>query len=303
MLPKPPPRSGQVGFLYLPPFRVQGVSVAGEQTAIHIPELGLGFDIGLCPRPILSAQIIALTHGHMDHVAGLPYYFSQRVFQKIGTGTCVCHHSIAGAIQNMVGSWVDLEQQNTPYKIIPLKHGESIQIKPNVFLKGLEAKHTVPAMSYVVTEHRNKLKSKFKNLPQTKLKNLKSQGEKITNTVVLPLVACTGDTQISDHLFDVDFCEANIVITECTFFEEKHRDRALIGKHLHIHDVVELLSVWKAKHVVITHTTRRTTMDSVRQKIKEVVPKEHWERVHLLMDHRTNRSRYEKQVAELGEGG
>ena len=303
MLPKPPPRSGQVGFLYLPPFRVQGISVAGEQTAIHVPELGLGFDVGLCPRPLLSADFIALTHGHMDHVAGLPYYFSQRVFQKIGTGTCVCHHSIAGAVQDMVGSWADLEQQNMPYKIIPLKDGESTKIKPGVFLKALEAKHTVPAMSYVVVEHRNKLKAEFKDLPQSGLKELKSQGTDITNTVVLPLVACTGDTQVGDHLFSVDFCDANIVITECTFFEDGHKERALVGKHLHIQDLVELLDVWRAKHVVVTHTTRRTTIESVRKKIKEVVPTEHQKRIHLLMDHRNNRARYEKQVADFNEGG
>ena len=30
MLPKPPPREGNLGFLYIPPYRVQGLSVAGE---------------------------------------------------------------------------------------------------------------------------------------------------------------------------------------------------------------------------------------------------------------------------------
>ncbi len=39
MLPKTPPRTGQVGFLYAPPYRIQGISVAGEQTVVQIPEL------------------------------------------------------------------------------------------------------------------------------------------------------------------------------------------------------------------------------------------------------------------------
>src|SRR4051812_46990205 len=34
VLPKPPPREGTLGFLYLPPYRVQGLSVAGEETCI-----------------------------------------------------------------------------------------------------------------------------------------------------------------------------------------------------------------------------------------------------------------------------
>ena len=59
MLPKRPPRSGRDGFLYLPPYRVQGISVAGEQTAIHVPELDVAFDVGLCPKTVLTAPFVA----------------------------------------------------------------------------------------------------------------------------------------------------------------------------------------------------------------------------------------------------
>ena len=45
MLPKEPVRRPQLGFIYAPPFRIQGVSIAGEATAIQIPELDLGFDM------------------------------------------------------------------------------------------------------------------------------------------------------------------------------------------------------------------------------------------------------------------
>ena len=58
MIPKPPPKEGQLGFLYLPPYRIQGISVAGEQSVVHIPELDLVFDIGLCPRATLAAGTV-----------------------------------------------------------------------------------------------------------------------------------------------------------------------------------------------------------------------------------------------------
>ena len=61
MLPKQPPRSGQVGFLYIPPYRVQGISVAGEQTVVQVPELDVTFDIGLCPRIALSSPYVAIS--------------------------------------------------------------------------------------------------------------------------------------------------------------------------------------------------------------------------------------------------
>ena len=94
MLPKRPPRDHRVGFIYAPPWRIQGISVGGEQTIIQIPELGLNFDIGLCPRIGVAAPFTALSHGHMDHVAALPYWFSQRAFMRLEPGTCFCHPAL-----------------------------------------------------------------------------------------------------------------------------------------------------------------------------------------------------------------
>jgi ribonuclease BN (tRNA processing enzyme) len=64
-----------------------GYSVAGEETIVQVPELNVCFDIGRCPYFALTSDIICLTHGHMDHVAGLPYYLSQRAFQGMKPGT------------------------------------------------------------------------------------------------------------------------------------------------------------------------------------------------------------------------
>ena len=129
MLPKPPPRLGQLGHLYFPPYRVEGYSIAGEATAVMVPEFDVCFDIGLCGRPMLSSKFVALTHGHMDHVAGLPYYFSQRWFQGMGMGVCVCDRRIEPAVRSMMAGWVDLEQQRTAHEIIGLSPGELATMK------------------------------------------------------------------------------------------------------------------------------------------------------------------------------
>ncbi|MFO0873510.1 MAG: MBL fold metallo-hydrolase [Phycisphaerales bacterium] len=297
MIPSFPPREGQVGFLYIPPFRVQGISVAGEETVVQIPELDVCFDIGLCPRIALATPTVALTHAHMDHIGGLPYYFSQRTFQKLAPGRCVCHPRIAGALAAMMRSWVDLEQQRTPHEIVPIEPGAEFLLKPNIWLRAIEVSHTSPSLGFAVIERRNKLRPEFVDLPQDRLRELKMRGEEITRTLEIPLVAVTGDTEPGPFLFRDEFANAPIVVTECTFFDPEHRGRARVGKHVHVEDLAALLKVWQARHVVVTHVSRRTTMSYARERLDQLAGADA-PRVLFLMDHRANRARHERQVAE-----
>lgn len=302
MLPRQPPRRPQLGFLYVPPYRVQGLSIAGEETVVHIPELDLCFDLGLCPRAMLPSKFVALSHGHMDHAAGLAYYFSQRYFQGMGAGTVVCHPAIERAIHNVMTAWIDLEAQKTPYNVIPLQPDEEVEVKNHIMLRAFETVHTVPSLGFVVVERRSKLKPEFADLPQEKLVELKNQGVQITQMLQIPLVCYTGDTLWGDHFERRDVLESKILITECTFLEPGHRGRAKIGQHLHLDDIVELLARSSAEAVILTHLSRRTHMGQVHEQLSQKLSAEDLERVFLLMDSRANRARYEQQQADAEAG-
>ena len=98
-----------------------------------------------------------------------------------------------------------------------------------------------------------------------------------------------------------EFKESRIVLTECTFFSPEHRERAKIGKHIHVDDLAELLETWNAEHVVVSHVSRRTSLGFARDKINAIDEGRHSDRVHFLMDHRGNRRRYEQQLANANK--
>ncbi len=298
MIPKPPPREGSLGFLFLPPYRVQGLSVAGEQTVIQVPELDTCFDMGTCPRAVLPSKFVAISHGHMDHIGGLGYFCSQRNFQGMGPAKIVCHEGLAPAIQKMMAGFTELEGQTTPYELIPLAPEGEVEIKNAIWMRMFETEHTQHSCGYAIVEKRSKLRDEFAGQPQEKLRELREKGEDITRIQEVPLVAYLGDTSPGAAMLRNDVRTAQIVIAECTFVEKDHKARAEAGNHLHLTDIAEWLGVLECEHLVLVHVSRRSNIAVAQKNLRAMVSKEQYEKVHFLMDYRTNRDRYDRQAEE-----
>ena len=295
MIPKPPPREGNLGFLFIPPYRVQGLSIAGEATVVQVPELDVCFDMGVCPRAVLPSKFVAVSHGHMDHIGGLGYFCSQRRFQGMGDATMICHVGLAASIRKMMAGFVDLEGQVTPYELIAMEDGEELEIKNNIFLRLFRTEHTDNSAGYVIYERRSKLKEEFYEMPQEKLRELKDRGVEITRILQVPQVAYVGDTAPGPVLVREDVRKAQIVIAECTFVEPYHRERAKIGKHMHLNDIMEWLPVLECEKLVLIHLSRRSNLRAARKELSRGVKGSLQDRIEFLMDFQRNKERYERQ--------
>ena len=303
MIPREPSRGPQLGFLYIPPYRIQGISIAGEQSFVQVPELDVCFDIGTAPRTALTSNYVALTHGHMDHAAGIAYYFSQRQFQGMGTGNIFCPPEVKPAIQNIMEAWSGLEGQRTPFNVIPLGHEQEFQIKNGIDLRAFTTQHTVPSVGYVVVEKRSKLLPELQGMEQEQIMAIKASGRPITHVLQIPLVCYTGDTYWGSHFQRDDVLKARILITECPFLEPSPRKRAAVGKHLHVDNILDLCEASEAEAIVLTHLSRRTHLGEARKLLERVIPARHRDRLHILMDSRANKRRYERQLEEAAAPG
>jgi len=264
-------------------FTLAGYSVAGEESVIIAPELDCTFDIGKCPRECLTINHVLLSHGHMDHIAGLPYYFAQRDFQGIANGVALVPSELLEPLEKLMIAWGKVEGHVPPHRFVGVCAGEDYEIRRGLIARTFATRHVPGSLGFAVVEVRQKLKSEFAGLSGPQIVALKEKGIEITNRLEYPLVAYLGDTGKANYSNLSCVAEAKALLIECTFFDAEHVHRARAGKHLHVADLPEVLEGMNNEHIIIVHVTRRTNMAAARKILRKTLRKDVLHRISFLM--------------------
>ena len=261
-----------------------GVFGGGEETVVQVPELGVCFDIGRSPHFALTSPIVCITHAHMDHVAGLAYYLSQRYFQGMTPGTVIVPKDLEGPVDRLLRCWRDVERQGTPYELIGLSPGEVHQVRRDFVIRAYATHHGGSSLGYGLISVREKLKPEYLSLPGPEIAKLRKGGVEVQYRVEVPQFVFLGDTTAGSVFDQSDVQKAEVLLTECTFFEPGHRTKAKAGKHLHLEQFVELFPKLLNKHIMLTHVSRRTGVKKGKRLLTRRLGEEAMKRIHFLMD-------------------
>jgi len=264
-------------------FTLAGYSVAGEESVILAPELDCAFDIGKCPREALTVNHVLLSHGHMDHAAGITYYFAQRDFQSVECGTALVPAALVGPLERLMSAWGAVEGHVPPHRFVGLRPGDEYEIRRNLLARTFPTRHLPGSLGFAVIDVRKKLKEEFLGLSGPEIVALKNKGVEITNRTEVPLVAFLGDTGPARYADLPYVAKAKVLLIECTFFDAEHATRAKAGKHLHVRDLPEVLEGMECERIVIIHVTRRTNMGAARKMLRKALPKDILDRITFLM--------------------
>ena len=265
-------------------FHLIGYSVAGEETVIQAPELNVCFDIGRCPYFALTSDVICISHGHMDHIAGLPYYLSQRHFQGMKPGTILLPQELAVPVDDLLKCWRQVERQGTPYKLVPMLAGELYEVRRDLAIRAVATHHGGVSLGYCVISVREKLKPEYLALPGPQIAALRKQGVEIQYRLEVPLIAFLGDTTAGKVFEQPDVRNAEVLITECTFYDAEHKSKAKAGRHMHVDQFAEILPDLHNKYILLTHVSRRTGMRRARAILRRKIGEERMKNIHFLMD-------------------
>jgi ribonuclease Z len=271
-----------------------GHSLAGEESYVVLPQLNVAFDFGRAPREVVATEHVFLTHGHMDHAAGVAYYCSQRMFIDNPPGHVYAPEPLIEPLRRLLRVWADIDGTEPPAHLHAAIPGVDLEVRRDLIVRPFEVSHTCRgrdgrrflALGFTLIEVRRKLKDEFQGLMGPQIVALKGQGIEVTRRVELPLVTYCGDTGVGPFL-DLDFVRTSkILLLECTFIEAEHRERARAGNHIHVQDLREVYPKLANERIVLTHLTRRTMLSEARKALREVLGEEALGRVSFLAEHR-----------------
>ena len=252
---------------------IKGITIGGIETCYVLPHFNLAFDVGRCPAPLIDVPRVFLTHGHLDHASGLPYYVSQRSLRRLDAPEIFMPATITPSIKKILDLWNKIEGYKAQSKLVPLSPNETVDVRKDHYIKAISAYHRVTCYGYILFRKSSKLKKEYMNLSSPEIVRLKRRGIDLFDKVDIPIFSFSGDTTIEFILNNEAVQKTKVLLLECTYIDEK-RDvsRAREWGHTHLDEIVQNSDYFQNERLVLVHFSKRYTRKKIMAMIDQKLP-------------------------------
>lgn len=265
--------------------RIEGRSIGGIETWIDVPDLKLAFDVGRARDDAIARETILFTHGHMDHMGGIAYHAAMRALKHMRPPTYVIPRECEQGVRALFEGWAKLDHARHAHVLVPLAPGESHELRPGLEARPFRSPHSAPCQGYGIWRRKEKLLPELAGLASAEVARRKLAGERVTETVLVPEIAFTGDSRIDVVDREEVVREARVLVLEVTFLDDRVSVPDARSKgHVHLDEVIERADLFRNEAIVFSHFSSRYTAGEIRALLDRKLPPALRERVTPLLE-------------------
>ena len=263
--------------------KFEGLSLSGIRTALSIPELGISFDVAQGYPFTLKMKKFFITHGHLDHAAGIPYIISQKALVNEAGPIFYVPPSLEEPMRDIMRIWEKIEKHQYRYQIHSVQHNQKIELNPNYFIRPFTTVHRIESFGYTLFSRNKKLKPEFIGQSGDTLADLKKKGTTVEDWIETPVVSFTGDTQIEFIDQAPWIRDSQILFCETTYLDSrKSIESARQWGHTHLDELINRLDDIKSDKIYLIHLSSRYSSEEAQKIIQEKIPKKHLPRIEIF---------------------
>lgn len=263
--------------------RLQGLSLSGIRTAISLPEYHLSFDVAQGFPYLLNLHHFFISHGHLDHAAGIPYIISQKAMNSQPAPKFYMPSSLVEPMTSMMKIWEKVEGHEYKYEFLPVTTASRIHLNSSHFIKPFRTLHRIDSFGYTLYQITKKLRNDLQGASREEILSLKNKGEEVNSLDEKPLVSFTGDTQIEFLDLAPEVKKSKVLIVECTYLDERRSvEQARKWGHIHWQELKPRLKEIESEKIVLIHLSSRYPTKEAIAFLNKELSREEKERVVLF---------------------